>query len=309
MVGAVEEAKKIAPMLRLQRVAEHLHDRTRRGGGPSTASCSGAASAGSENSAAPNMDFDSSLVTPAHLAQLHDEGFTVLHGVVGGRWLRSLQGRFDEIVAEEGALAGLDGMPEELRNDVLTGTKQHPNPGFRQLGDVVNKGRVFDGLWTHPALLKLVASVLPDFKLFSLNSLDPKHGQGQQGLHRDTLAGPEPSRNFTIVNSVWMLDDFDESNGATRYVPQSHIRANTNNERDVRFAAAPAGSVLVFNGSLLHGASLNRSGARRRGLHCAWVVRSKPQQTDQLRCLRRSTALRLTPLGRYLLDVGDSHGQ
>ena len=291
--------------MRLHRVAEHLHDRTRRGGGPF--SCSAASSADhSANSTAPNrpsLVFDSPLVTSAHLAQLHDEGFTVLHGVVGGRWLRSLQRRFDEIVAEEGVLAGLDGMPEELRNEILAGTLKHPNPGFRQLGDVVNKGRVFDNLWTHPALLKLVASVLPDFKLFSLNGLDPKHGHGQQGLHRDTLAGPEPGRNFTIVNSVWMLDDFDESNGATRYVPQSHIRANTDNEGDVCFAAAPAGSVLVFNGSLLHGASLNRSGARRRGLHCAWVVRSKPQQTDQLKYLRRSTALRLTALGRYLLDV------
>ena len=66
--------------------------------------------------------------------------------------------------------------------------------------------------------------------------------------------------------------------------------------------------VLVFNGSTLHGCSINTSGARRRGVHCAWVVRDKPQQTNQLEFLRPSTARRLTPLGRHLLDVGASEG-
>jgi ectoine hydroxylase-related dioxygenase (phytanoyl-CoA dioxygenase family) len=173
---------------------------------------------------------------------------------------------------------------------------------------VVNKGEVWDGVWTHPDLLILVGSVLPEFKLFSLNGLDPKLDCGHQGLHRDTLAGPEPERHFTVVNSVWMLDDFSRANGATRFIPQSHLRGDTDNEADLTFADAPAGSVLVFNGSLLHGCSVNVSGWRRRAVHAAWVVRDKPQQTNQRAFLRQSTALRLSPLGRYLLDVGDSEG-
>jgi hypothetical protein len=56
------------------------------------------------------------------------------------------------------------------------------------------------------------------------------------------------------------------------------------------------------------GRALSRWQARRRAVHAAWVVRGKPQQLDQREFLRRSTALRLTPLGRYLLDVGDSEG-
>ena len=72
-----------------------------------------------------------------------------------------------------------------------------------------------------------VGSVVPDFKLFSVNGVDRTPGQEAQGLHRDTLAGPEPERDFTVVNSAWMLDDFHEANGATRFVPQSHIRGDT----------------------------------------------------------------------------------
>ena len=62
---------------------------------------------------------------------------------------------------------------------------------------------MFDGVWSHPVLLDLVASALPDFKLFSLNGSEPTQGFGGQDpegntvpLHRDTLA-PPPKVRFT----------------------------------------------------------------------------------------------------------------
>ena len=141
-------------------------------------------------------------------------------------------------------MAGLDAAPDAFQQSVREGREPHPNPGFRQLVDLVNKGEVFDRLWTHPSMLTLVASVLPDFKLFSLNGLDPKPGCGHQPFHRDTLAGPEPDGDWTIVNSVWMLDDFAE-NGATRVVSESHVRDVDSGpgSPSVRYAEAPAGSV------------------------------------------------------------------
>ena len=63
-----------------------------------------------------------------------------------------------------------------------------------------------------------------------------------------------------------------------------------------------------------------KDGASRKGkLSCSKVRLSsavfysfacgfQPQQTDQRKFLRADTAQRLTPLGRYLLDVGDSVG-
>ena len=143
-------------------------------------------------------------------------------------------------------MAGLDAAPETFQQSVREGREPHPNPGFRQLVDVVNKGEVFDRLWTHPSMLTLVASVLPDFKLFSLNGLDPKPGCGHQPFHRDTLAGPEPNGDWTIVNSVWMLDEFRHTNGATRVVSESHVRGDVDGgpgSPSVRYAEAPAGSV------------------------------------------------------------------
>ena len=42
-----------------------------------------------------------------------------------------------------------------------------------------------------------------------------------------------------------------------------------------------AGSVTVFNGSLWHSSYRNHSSDPRRTLHCAFIAREHPQQTNQ----------------------------
>jgi len=186
-----------------------------------------------------------SEVRSDHVRELREQGWTILREVVDADWLAQLRARYDELISAEGAMAGLDAAPDAFQQSVREGREPHPNPGFRQLQDVVNKGEVFDRLWTHPSMLTLVASALPDFKLFSLNGLDPKPGCGHQPFHRDTLAGPEPDGDWTIVNSVWMLDDFCQTTGATRVVSESHVRDVDSGpgSPSVRYAEAPAGSV------------------------------------------------------------------
>ena len=51
----------------------------------------------------------------------------------------------------------------------------------------MNKGPMFDGVWSHPVLLDLVASALPDFKLFSLNGSEPTQGFGGQDPEGNTV--------------------------------------------------------------------------------------------------------------------------
>lgn len=83
-----------------------------------------------------------------------------------------------------------------------------------------------------------------------------KFNKGQQ-LHSDSnLAGV----NYSLsVNVLWMLDDFNEQNGATRIVPESHLykKYASNNIKYSKESVitAPKGSVLIFNTSLWHGSS------------------------------------------------------
>ena len=111
---------------------------------------------------------------------------------------------------------------------------------------------------------------------------------------------------------MWMLDDFTAENGATRVVPRSHLKAGRLGDYvEDRLADHPeqihllgkAGTIAIFNGNVWHSSYINRSGAKRRTLHCAFIAREHKQQTDQRQYLCTETAARLSSLARYVLDV------
>lgn len=237
-------------------------------------------------------------LTDEHKQQLDENGFTVFEDVISGDWLDALRQSFEQICDREGAEAGKEVAQME---------------GARRLADLVNKGEVYDQLYLQPFLLATVGYVMQQpFKLHSVNGHDPLPGSGQQALHADW---PGDRTAAHVVNSMWMLDDFTEENGATRIVPASH--------RDLRKVAeihpdrkAPipceirlvgkAGSVGIFNGNAWHSSSTNLNGKLRRTVHCAFIARQHPQQTDQREYLTKETAARLSPLAQYILDVEES---
>ncbi len=238
--------------------------------------------------------FDPQPLTPAQCSALDTNGFLILDAVIAPDWLAGLRRAFDEIFAREGDKAGA----EVARMD-----------GVRRLADLVNKGTVFDAVYLQPTLLSAVYHVLQrPFKLHSLNGHDPLPGSGLQGLHKDWGQPTVPGGPYHVVNSMWMLDDFTRVNGATRCVPASHRKpgrvadALADHPDQVQLTGR-AGSVAVFNGSLLHSSYRNLSDAPRRTLHCAFIAREHPQQTNQREYLRPATARRLSPLTRYILDV------
>ena len=179
--------------------------------------------------------------------------------------------------------------------------------GVRRLADMVNKGSVFDAVYLQPELLTAVFHVLQrPFKLHSLNGHDPLPGSGLQILHADWGQPAEPCGPYHVVNSMWMLDDFTRVNGATRCVPGSHrIPGRITDHVADRLADHPdqvhltgrAGSVAVFNGSLWHSSYVNRSDAPRRALHCAFIAREHPQQTNQREYLQARDGPTPVPAG------------
>src|SRR6478672_5382235 len=104
-------------------------------------------------------------------AALDGQGFLVLTKVMSDDWRASLQAKFDELVTKEGAAAGHE---------------VHTEAGTKRLADLVNKGDIFDRVWTHSKLLAAVHHILRrPFKLSSLNAREPLEGAGQQPLHAD----------------------------------------------------------------------------------------------------------------------------
>jgi ectoine hydroxylase-related dioxygenase (phytanoyl-CoA dioxygenase family) len=228
--------------------------------------------------------------------QLDRDGYAALTGVLSDGRVAAIRARLAELLAAEGDLAGLE---------------VHQEGGTDRLADLVNKGPVFEPCFTDPRVLACIAHVLGEFKLSSLNSRAALPGRGHQGLHPD-WGDPVPAGDYQVCNSIWLLDDFTVSNGATRVVPGTH-RSGTIPRLAMPDPAAAhpdevlitgrAGTVVVFNGHVWHGGTENRSDEPRRALHSYFTRRGNPQQLDQKKFIRPTTLARLSPAARFILDV------
>ena len=228
---------------------------------------------------------------------LDEQGYLPLPEIMNHAQVDALRTRFDELVEEEGEKAG---------------TEVHQEAGTNRLSNLVDKGEIFEICFTHPRVLAAMRHVLgPDFRLSSLNGRAALPGQGLQGLHADWGTGVEPG-DYYVCNSIWLLSDFTEQNGATRVVPGSNRSGQhpkdalddpTAPHPEEVILTAPAGTVVVFNSHTWHGGTLNRSDDPRYGLHSYFTRRDQRQQTAQKALLSEETKARLSEAARVILDV------
>ncbi len=131
-----------------------------------------------------------------------------------------------------------------------------------------------------PPLLEAIGTILRQpFFVSQVEGREPLGGGGAQNLHRDGDEGG------TYAAAMIFLDDYGPGNGATQVVPGSH-RDRSLEPVSARVLEGRAGDVVVFDPDLLHGATCNVSGARRRSLLLSYAAASEYDT------LRASEALR-----------------
>jgi hypothetical protein len=227
--------------------------------------------------------------------ELTHDGYEVLPGFLSPTRVAALRDEVERLYAREGESAG-----SEFRLE----------PNARRLANLADKGKLFLDLIAVPEILAEVAHVLgPKFKLSSLNarSANP-HSDSAQPLHCDMGAIPD-ERGYWVCNTVWMLDDFTEQNGALRVVPGSHrlghLPPGPAHPSEV-LVTGKAGTVVVMNAHLWHGGSANGTEFPRRAIHgfyCRW---DKPQQQYQKSLLRPETLGSLSSAQREILALDDA---
>ena len=119
--------------------------------------------------------------------------------------------------------------------------------------------------------------------LTQIISIEP--GETQQKLHRDQMAFdffPFPADYHVQCNTMWALTDFTADNGAT------HIRPGTSAMDDDEAAVVTTiqaemgrGSVLFYDGKVLHGGGANTSDQVRRGVNITYAVGWVRQEENQ----------------------------
>lgn len=232
--------------------------------------------------------------------RLDGDGYLILENFMSEILLDAVRRRVEELFSQEGNRAGSE-------------FKQEPQA--RRLANLVNKGQIFEQVITMPRILQLLSYVLgPQFKLSSLNvrSANP-HSDWIQPLHCDVGAIPD-EKGYWVCNTVWMLDDFTPENGAIRIVPGSQRSGKLPQEvlQDPRgphpqeiLLTGRAGTVVIMNTHMWHGATANRTAAPRTAMHgfyCRW---DKPQQQYQKKLLSPEVQQRLGPHLRQLLALDD----
>jgi ectoine hydroxylase-related dioxygenase (phytanoyl-CoA dioxygenase family) len=160
----------------------------------------------------------------------------------------------------------------------------------RRVFDPLARTRVLDDLVLHPLLSDTVEAVIGpcQFGMTILSEIQP--GQPAQRLHRDASVYPLPDRiGPVMVNMIWAIDDFTGANGATVLAPASHlgdIRPGAYDRASLAVASMGGGSVLVYDGRLVHGAGANDSASTRLGLIIEHTVRwLRPAENHQLAVL------------------------
>lgn len=250
------------------------------------------------------------------LEAIAEHGYVVLEGVLDAAEIADLR----------------DALRPHLR-DHGAGRNNFEGYTTERIYGLVGKGEPFARLVEHPRVLALCAELLaPNFLLTASQAIRIYPGETPQPWHVDDgfyrIPRPRPA---VSVSTIWAIDPFTTENGATQIVPGSHtwpdVRLETlvaeladeistrHGDRtprpappvspilagQMRDATMPAGSVIVFLGTMLHRGGENRSAAPRLAISNQYCEPWARQQETFVLAVPPAEARKLSPRVQALL--------
>src|SRR3989338_5394433 len=190
------------------------------------------------------------------ISKIEKNGYTILKGILSQQQCDQMSSRLSEIYRKREA-AGLD------RHPSIDPSREH------FILNLHNKDDMFVPLMDHPAIVPIVEHFLD--KTLILNNFNARatvYGSKPQHLHLDSRV-PFPDTPI-MMNVIWMINDFTVQNGATRVVPGSHqwniIPERPLDHPQAVYTTGKAGSVIIYNSSLWHGAGPSTMQGERWGI-------------------------------------------
>jgi len=234
--------------------------------------------------------------------QLDEQGYVIFKNLLSTSQINSILSRLEELWAKEGDHAGEENYIE---------------PGVRRLANLANKGEVFRSLYAHPHVLEVVEMVMgTDVRAAMVNARDvPPHTGARMPFHMDSDKGRVRDEiGYSAATAIWMLDEFSIVNGATAFVPGSHLLGkspkevlsdlNASHPDEIVIEGQP-GDVLVFNGHCWHAGRPNETEDHRRAILVHYLRADVPRPENRRQHLDEEQATALAPQERVLLGLDD----
>lgn len=168
------------------------------------------------------------------------------------------------------------------------GADQYDGQFTRRTGALVARCPTSRELVMHPTVVGTVTSFLDhassvQLHLTQIISIEP--GETAQKPHRDEMAFdlfPFPSDYHPQCNTMWALTDFTHENGGTHVVPgSSAVSDDAGSAMPSGQVTMRRGSVLFYDGKVLHGGGANTSTDVRRGVNITYAVGWVRQEENQ----------------------------
>ena len=218
------------------------------------------------------------------LRALQENGFVVTEGPVGKDDLAALSIAYDSAVSQAD--------PADVKFGSTT----------TRLTDCVNRAVEFDKIYVHAPLLDACCRIIQrPFRLSSVLARTLRAGKSPSKLHVDF---PSDDGHWPMVGFIFMVDEFRPENGATRFLPGSQGTLEASNLLEASVpACGPAGSMILYNGSVWHEHGPNQTDVPRRSIQGAFIRRTERPALDWHSRMRPEVLSRLSPIARYLLDL------
>jgi ectoine hydroxylase-related dioxygenase (phytanoyl-CoA dioxygenase family) len=201
-------------------------------------------------------------------AHLDRDGFAIVTGVVDPDAVVALRRELDRL---------FDATP--------CGRNSFEGQRTRRVYALLAKTRLIDGPALHPLVLGVLDRLLGHYQFSATEAVRIEPGESAQALHTDDAVYPlaRPHAEL-VINTMWAIDDFTEANGGTRLVRGSHQWTDRTPDATTATIAAemPAGSLLLYRGSLWHGGGANRTDRPRVGVLLEYAASWLRQQENQL---------------------------
>jgi hypothetical protein len=247
------------------------------------------------------LGIEETTLTKEERFLLDQNGYLLLNQIMDSKWLEELSDGFEKSMQKEGFLEGRIieqsslTMGDLIKQQFSKEQESHGASGNHRVDNLVNKGSVYDGVYTHPKVLAAVHHILGDqFKLSAMSAAETLEGEGSESLHISEA-----------VKCIWLLDGLSGSTRSIRIHPGSQLQQEPPSDRSANevLLHAAAGSVLVLHPRVWHGGIINRGVRNHRVIDCEFIKRGRKPKVNQMEFIRRTTYSRITEAAKYILNV------